>query len=106
LFNQQDLVLVNGNHFTAQTQILIIDPAKSVEKKLDRLTNVQLIILLENTPVPPYITNHLNGQNIPVCQINDEDAIAAFVQSFLQQQISPLKALILAGGKSTRMKTG
>jgi molybdopterin-guanine dinucleotide biosynthesis protein A len=105
LFNQQDLVLVNGNHFTAQTQIVIIDPAKSIEKKLDRLTNVQLIILLENTTVPPYITNHLNGQNIPVCQINDGDAISAFLQSFLKQQMSPLKALILAGGKSTRMKT-
>ncbi|MBK6946790.1 MAG: hypothetical protein IPH16_00765 [Haliscomenobacter sp.] len=28
LFNGQDLVLVNGNHFTAKRQIVLIDPRK------------------------------------------------------------------------------
>ncbi|MEX0884613.1 MAG: molybdopterin-guanine dinucleotide biosynthesis protein MobA, partial [Cyclobacteriaceae bacterium] len=38
---KQDLVLVNANHFPSKCQVLIIDPDKSLEKKLDRLTDVQ-----------------------------------------------------------------
>ncbi len=33
IFNGQDLVLVNGNHFKAASQIVVIDPKKSLEKK-------------------------------------------------------------------------
>ena len=37
LFNEQDLILVNGNHFKAKNQIVVIDPKKekSLEKKLN-----------------------------------------------------------------------
>jgi len=44
-FNEQDVVLVNGNHFKAKKQIVVIDPKKekSLQKKLDRLTDVRLI---------------------------------------------------------------
>src|SRR5437763_12485182 len=45
LLNDCDLVLVNGNHFTATTQIMVLDPAKSLENKLDKLTDVQIIFL-------------------------------------------------------------
>src|SRR5690606_35886947 len=49
LFNRQDLVLINGNHFLAKMQVLVIDPAKNLEKKLDRLTDVKLILLKDST---------------------------------------------------------
>ena len=105
LFNQQDLILVNGNHFAAQKQILIIDPAKSVEKKLDKLTGVQLVILLKDSVIPAYISNAIDLQHIPCCSIEDEEVIVGFLQSFLQKQTPLLKALVLSGGKSSRMKT-
>ncbi|HEX8462080.1 MAG TPA: NTP transferase domain-containing protein [Segetibacter sp.] len=105
LFNQQGLILVNGNHFTAKAQILVIDSAKPVEKKLDKLTSVQLIILLGDETIPAYLGEHLDQQNIPVCTIDDLDTIVGFIQSFLQKAAPPLKALVLSGGKSTRMKT-
>ena len=47
LFRNADLVLVNGNHFPAQAQVIVIDPTKPLEKKLNKLTNVQLILFSE-----------------------------------------------------------
>jgi molybdopterin-guanine dinucleotide biosynthesis protein A len=104
LFNQQDLVLVNGNHFEANAQILIIDPAKSVEKKLEKLSNVVLIILISNADIPGYVSNHLSGKNPLIYSITDEEKIVDFVQTFIQNQVPGLKGLVLSGGRSTRMK--
>ena len=49
IFKEEDAVLVNGNHFLANQQILVIDPKKekSLQKKLDRLTKVVLILFTE-----------------------------------------------------------
>ena len=54
MFNEMDLVLVNGNHFTAQKQVVVIDPKKedSLHRKLDRLTDVQLILLTDPAVQP------------------------------------------------------
>jgi len=105
-FQKADLILVNGNHFPAQAQIIVIDPAKPLEKKLDKLTNVKLILLQENvTEVPTYIQVHLsNLNNIPVYRIQDVAQITEFVRQYYQTQIPPLHGLVLAGGKSTRMQ--
>src|SRR5690606_23410342 len=40
LFNEYDLVLINGNHFESAKQIIVIDEKKPLEKKLDKITNV------------------------------------------------------------------
>jgi molybdenum cofactor guanylyltransferase len=42
-FNEVDLVLVNGNHFEAQQQLVVLDPKKmeSLAKKTKKLTNVR-----------------------------------------------------------------
>jgi len=106
LFQKADLVLVNGNHFPAQAQIIVIDPAKPLEKKLDKLTNVQLILLADGeTKVPDFLQKHLpDFSAIPVYSINATENIVAFVQDFYQVNIPPLFGLVLAGGKSTRMQ--
>lgn len=106
LFQQADLVLVNGNHFPAQAQIIVIDPAKPLEKKLDKLTNVKMILLQEGvTEVPEFIQNHVpDFSQIPVFQLNDTHNITSFVQAFYNAAIPPLHGLVLAGGKSTRMQ--
>ena len=38
LFNEFDLVLVNGNHFEADMQIVVVDERKPLEKKLEKIS--------------------------------------------------------------------
>jgi len=106
LFNEQDLVLVNGNHFKAQSQIVVIDPAKSLAQKLDKLTDVRLLILREKgMAIPDYLRQHLpNLEQISVLTLDDEQLLADFVQKFLNQRVPELNGLVLAGGRSSRMQ--
>ena len=106
-FNALDLVLVNGNHFSAKNQVVFIDARKkdSLQRKLERLTNVSLIILQTGeTAVFPFLKNHLkNFEQIPVVSINEYAAIEQFFLEKMQAAQPPLYGLVLAGGKSTRM---
>jgi len=102
----QSLVLVNGNHFRARQQLIILDPAKPLDRKLDRLTDVQLILLPEGvTEVPGYLRAHLAEQSVPTLPLSDTDAIAAFIRQWWQAAQPPLRGLVLAGGQSQRMQT-
>ncbi|RYU78288.1 NTP transferase domain-containing protein [Hymenobacter persicinus] len=107
LLAHQSLVLVNGNHFRARQQIIILDPAKPLEKKLDRLTDVQLILLSEGVrELPAYLLAHFaeKGQ-IPTLLLDDTEAVAAFIREWWQLHRPPLRGLVLAGGRSQRMLT-
>lgn len=106
LFNEQDLVLVNGNHFIASNQIVVIDPAKPLEKKLEKLSNVQLILLTDGvSSLPDYLTQYLPaGFAAPVLKATDTLAIASFIDKWLQQKLPVINGLVLAGGKSERMQ--
>lgn len=108
LMNHCDVVLVNGNHFQAQRQIVIIDPRKeeSLQKKSDRLTGVDLILLTETgREVYPFLQIHLGelSKQIPVLEISDIQSIAGWLKDSWRQQNPPLYGLVLAGGKSQRM---
>lgn len=106
-FNESDLVLVNGNHFMAKKQIVVIDPKKekSLEKKLDRLTDVGLILMTEAAKeIPAFLKEHLpNIADIPTYPFSKTSRIAAFIAKQLVTNIAPLYGLVLAGGKSQRM---
>lgn len=104
--NEQNLVLVNGNHFRARQQVVIIDPRKPLDKKLDRLTDVQLILLSEGqTELPEVLQRHLpNPAEVPVLPLADTAAIAAWARQWLQQRQPPLRGLVLIGGRSQRMQ--
>ncbi len=105
LFNEQDLVLVNGNHFAAKSQIVVVDPVKNLEKKQDKLSDVVLILLKEKDAVIPDFLQKLPGfHKIPVLSFDDETRIIDFVKSFLAQKVPALHGLILSGGQSSRMK--
>lgn len=106
LFNSEDLVLINGNHFAGKHQIVVIDPNKSLEKKIDRLTDVQLILLKNpEVPVPDFLKEHLpNWQELPLFNLSEIEAIAAWVRNWLGQRLAPVKGLVLAGGESQRMQ--
>jgi molybdopterin-guanine dinucleotide biosynthesis protein A len=105
-FDGQDGVLVNGNHFRAKRQIVVIDPKKkgSLRRKLDRLTDVCALLLTEEGPVPyDFLEEHLeNIETIPTFQLRDVSAIAKLLEEELAHQ-PPVYGLVLAGGKSQRM---
>lgn len=107
LFNEQDLVLVNGNHFTAEKQILIIDPqkAESLQRKMDRLSDVRLILFAEGVDaIHPFLLKQMPQlAQLPSFSILDTAAIAHFLEAELKRELPPLYGLVLAGGKSERM---
>lgn len=107
LFNNEDFVLVNGNHFNGQSQIVIIDPVKPLNQKLEKLTNIQLILLADGVEeLPDYITKHLPaGAAAPILKLSHTLAIANFIDKFLIQRTPKLNGLVLAGGQSQRMQT-
>ena len=106
-FNEQDIVLVNGNHFKAKHQIVVIDAKKekSLEKKLDRLTDVQLILLEgDATEVYPFLKKAIkNIDAIPLLHISQKEKIADFIFQKMNESKPVLNGLVLAGGKSVRM---
>ncbi len=104
--HRADAALINGNHFTGQRQIVIIDPAKqeSLARKLDRLTNVSLILLQDGQESPwPFLVEHLQGSAVPVLPLRNTAAIAQWLAGQLQAATPALQGLVLAGGRSTRM---
>jgi molybdopterin-guanine dinucleotide biosynthesis protein A len=106
LLAHESVVLVNGNHFRARQQVVIVDPRKPLEKKLDRLTNVQLVLLAEGqTDLPAYLRAHLGDATPRVLLLADVAGTAAFIQQWYAAAVPPLRGLVLAGGRSERMRT-
>lgn len=104
-FRHSDLVLINANHFKADAQIAFVHPKKELEKKLEKLTNVALVILEESVKeLPTFLQSHLEGKNVPVLKASQVDDIALFIDGWLSERKPKLYGLVLAGGKSTRMK--
>jgi len=107
VFLDNSLVVVNGNHFRAASQIVVCntEKEKSLRKRIDELTNVQLIVLpAVIKSIPKYIVEIFGDKlhDIPVIQIGDIQSLMTFIKTnYLDPP--PLNALILAGGRSTRM---
>jgi molybdenum cofactor guanylyltransferase len=104
-FNGADLVLVNGNHFTVSRQIVVIDPVKPLESRLQRIVHPVLILLSEGIDrIPGPVQAHLEHfGKLPVLRLMETAAIAAEIERLRRTMIPPLYGLVLAGGKSERM---
>ena len=102
-----DAVLVNGNHFNARRQIVIVHPDKedSLRRKLDRLTNVQLVLLAEGVErLFPFLQDKLSTlEQVPVMRLSDVQPVHEWFASQMAKSRPPLYGLVLAGGRSTRM---
>lgn len=109
LLAANDLTLINGNHFEGEKQIVIINEKKkeSLERKLDKLTNVQFFILDQGQEsLFDYLNTHNESfQSTPTYKIDDIAGIAGHILKLYDEQTPPLKGLVLAGGKSMRMGT-
>ncbi|HFA50989.1 MAG TPA: molybdopterin-guanine dinucleotide biosynthesis protein MobA [Bacteroidetes bacterium] len=107
IFNSMDAVIVNGNHFKAKKQVVVIDPKKeeSLSRKLDRLTDVQMILLTEGMDAPfGFLKKHIPEiDEIPVFKITDIERIVSFFHKKMSEAIPPVNGLVLVGGKSQRM---
>lgn len=109
LLAHESLVLVNGNHFRARQQVIILDPRKPLERKLDRLTDVRLILFTESqAELPDYLQAHLEATGRPLPpqrRLSELAGIAAWVRGWYAAAVPPLHGLVLAGGLSQRMQT-
>lgn len=105
-YYDHDLVLVNGNHFLAQSQIAVIDPKKPLDRKLSKLTDIKLFLLKSaEGEIPEFIKEHQpNWASIPVLRIDQYEEIAANIVGWLESRKPQVKGLVLAGGKSERMQ--
>lgn len=111
LMNELDMVLANGNHFEAARQILALDRRKfdSLTGKLERLTQVDLLLTKSGdahfvmpAEMPEFLKNHLpDWASIPVLDTAAANRIAFFLEKNIG--VPAIRALVLAGGKSTRM---
>ncbi|HEX3386278.1 MAG TPA: NTP transferase domain-containing protein [Mucilaginibacter sp.] len=106
-FSEADLVLVNGNHQQAKAQVVIIheDKRSSLQKRLEQLTDVQLILLAETSEdVFDFIKESIpDWQAIPLYRLDETEKIVSFFQTKLEGAVPVLNGLVLAGGKSQRM---
>ena len=88
LFNEVDLILVNGNHNEAAKQIVVIDKAKeaSLLKRVSQLNNVQLILLHDNADgVFDFIKEAVtNWQQLPILALREENNIIEFFEKQLE----------------------
>lgn len=105
LLNDCDLILINGNHFTATQQVVVIDEKKPLEKKLDKLTDVKMILLKQpSATIPAYLNQHIsNGHQLPRFSFDDKEAIIQHLKRYLEERIPAINGLVLSGGQSTRM---
>jgi molybdopterin-guanine dinucleotide biosynthesis protein A len=107
LFNDADMILVNGNHFKASSQVVVIDNSKkeSLKKRLPQLTNVELILFAnDDIDVFDFIKEALPSWNkIPMFKLEEKDKIVEFFKNKLQRARPLVNGLVLAGGKSSRM---
>jgi molybdopterin-guanine dinucleotide biosynthesis protein A len=104
--SQADLVIVNGNHFEASHQIIFCDPDKeaSLRKRASQLTHVVAFITTNRCrSVPEYLKEILpQWSRIPVLNDQNIGDLLDLIKKMLLAP-PPLKALIMAGGKSVRM---
>ena len=100
-----DAVFINGNHYRASQQIVILDPNKkdSLERRKDQLTNIRFIIKTSTDQVIfPFIKERMNEETV-VLDVDKMPLLIDEISTILLNKQPKLKALVLAGGKSQRM---
>ncbi len=105
-----DLVLVNGNHYPANRQIVFVDDEKAgtLERRKEQLTDIFAVVRVTcEKPIPGWLREVCNAQHCPpvMTTMSMLDPVTKGMERILKDSVPPLHALILAGGNSTRMGT-
>jgi len=106
-FLSVDALFVNGNHYEGDQQIVFVHQKKkeSLERKLDRLSNVKMVILGKGeTQYHSYLEEYIKSDTI-VISIEEWSNICEHLCSSIKTNLPQLKGLVLSGGKSQRMGT-
>lgn len=103
-----DLALVNGNHYPAARQIVFIDKHKAgtLVRRKSELSNVFAVVFVEGvTELPRWLVDHLAGSDRQpiITGLDGLDGIFSLISQQLVENTPSLKAVILAGGISSRM---
>lgn len=105
-FQSVDLGLVNGNHYQADAQFIFLNTSKlkSLDKRVDQLTNVLGVIRVDcDTPGEKVREALPDWADLPIYDQNDVSGIIEAVRSHVETRKPPMNALLLVGGKSSRM---
>ncbi len=102
-----DAVLVNGNHYPAERQVVFIDSKKkdSLQRRVEQLCQIDMVLLKEGEETVFDFVQAKMSEETLLLKASDWEQIEAFFRKEIKKNIPQLKALILAGGKSTRMGT-
>ncbi len=100
-----DAAIVNGNHYPAKKQIIIIDEKKkdSLYRRVDQLTDIDIVIVNESEEEIFDFVKDKMKENTQVFLKNQKTELIDHLNNTIQESKPPLRALILAGGKSQRM---
>ncbi len=104
-FSPLDVLLINGNHFVGDKQIVFINEKKkeSLERKLDRISDLRILIVeSDGQEIYDFIKPHIT-MNTEVFNLCDVGRVADIIMEDNAKQQAKLKGLVLAGGKSQRM---
>ncbi len=108
-FLRTDLAVINGNHFEGDTQIILYNPDKEVSllRRKKQLTHVLAVVLPDGLETfPDHLIQELS-LNLQLVRIFHQRELEFFIPFIRQHFLTPppLKALVLTGGKSSRMGT-
>ncbi len=104
-----DLALVNGNHYPAEKQIVFLDEKKAgtLERRSDQLTDITAIVKVKpEEEIPAWLHGKLEAaeSEAGVFELaNVDQVLHNTILPATKNRLPALKALILAGGKSSRM---
>jgi len=102
-----DLVFINGNHYQAKKQIVILDNDKeaSIKKRIDQITDIKCLIKLnKDSEIFDCLKDKFKDiDTVPIYNIDTIESISNHIKAIIKEAEPPLNGLVLAGGKSTRM---
>jgi molybdopterin-guanine dinucleotide biosynthesis protein A len=76
----------------------------SLQKRVEQLTNVELILLADTDDVFDFIKEAIpNWQQLPIYRLDETDKIIDFFKTKMLQAKPKLNGLVLTGGQSLRM---
>lgn len=99
-----DAVIVNGNHYPADKQIVFIDSKKkdSLQRRVEQLTHIEVVVKVDDTEIYDFVLEKMNESTV-VISGNELHKVDQMIIDAIENNIPKLKALVLAGGKSKRM---
>ncbi|KXX68822.1 NTP transferase domain-containing protein [Flammeovirga sp. SJP92] len=109
VLNDIDVAFINGNHFKASKQILIIDKENTskISRKISRLSNLLCIIYADGTTeadIPDILHERIhNILQKPAFPIEKIHHICQVIEGKIKADIGQINGLLLAGGRSKRM---